>query len=192
MEIMPYPEFIIIAGANGAGKTTIAANYLNNRNSIQFINADEIYKSLTLGDKDNSPLHIEAGKIAIKLINKKIIEKKSFILETTLSGKLHKSQIEKARTQGFKIKIIYIYLPNAQLAIQRVKQRVSKGGHNIPQETIKRRYKKSLINLILLKDIVDEIIIIDNTKDNLLTIYEKNGNNEVIHNSDIWQHITGE
>jgi len=168
------PKYIIVAGTNGAGKSTL---YLSNssmfENTIR-INADEILrknKGNWQNDKDNA----KAMKQVVKLMDKAFEEKQSFHQETTLAGRGHNKWINKAKKNGYEISLFYVALPNAELAINRVNERVKKGGHGVLQETIIKRYERSLNNLKEVAKVCDNVMIYDNSK-NLELIYKRTGN----------------
>ena len=139
------PIIYIIACANGAGKTTAAYNLLPKVfNTAEFVNADEIARGL-------SPFNFEgvtfqAGRIMIERLNQLLKEKKSFAFETTLSGITYLKLIKLAKLAGYEIILFFIWLENFQLAKSRVSSRVRKGGHNIPEDVIERRYAKGIEN----------------------------------------------
>ena len=162
------PQLWIIAGVNGAGKTTFTNKYL--RGKIAIINPDEIAIQ-----KNITPL--QAGKKAI-LERQNYLEKKiSFAVETTLSGFNEIELIKKCKDLNYKINLVYIYLQNKILSYSRVQQRVQNYGHNIPINDINRRYQKSINNFIKITPIIDRIYLLDNsdTKTKLVSsFYEGN------------------
>ncbi len=130
----------IISGANGSGKTTFAKDF-SSANSLSFINADEIAKEL---DSENiTKYKIKAGKIFFSEFKRNLESNKSFVIETTLSGKYLENYIKKARDLEYNISLIYLFLENPDININRVKNRVLNGGHHIPQDDIIRRYYRS-------------------------------------------------
>jgi predicted ABC-type ATPase len=130
----------IIAGANGSGKTTFAKSFAK-INNLYFINADEIAKRL---DKDDiSKYKVKAGKIFFIQLQEHLLLDKSFIIETTLSGKYLIKYITEAKALNFEVSLIYLFLENPDSNIIRVKNRVLNGGHNVPQNDIIRRYYRS-------------------------------------------------
>ena len=156
--------FYIFAGVNGSGKSTLyKTNFLNKdiKNSIR-INTDEIVYSF--GDWKNSIDQIKAGKMAIQLRNKCFLEEKSFNEETTLTGKTIIKIIDKAKNLDYKIYLYYIGIDNPEIAKERVKNRIARGGHGISSNLIEKRYYESLKNLkeILLK--FDKVYLYDNSK----------------------------
>ena len=142
------PNCWIIAGPNGAGKTTFALDYLPEvENCTNFANADLIAAGL-------SPLepHRElftASRIFLAEINSFIEKNESFGFETTLSGRGYLRLINQLKAQGWHINLIYLALPNVETSILRVEERVLNGGHDIPLKDIKRRFPRSLRNLLL-------------------------------------------
>ena len=146
----------IIAGANGSGKTTFANEFCK-VNNLQFINTDEIAK--------NCKSDIEAGRKFLQMAREKLNQNHSFAIETTLSGKYIKSLIEEAKSKGFKVKLIYIFLSDVKENILRVKQRVIKGGHNVNEKDIVRRYFRSKRMFLEVEGLVDSWSLIFNGED---------------------------
>lgn len=156
-------KILIIAGPNGAGKTTFAMEFLPKEAECpNFINADLIAAGI-------NPFHPEASSIlAAKVMletMKKYVEKgESFSFETTLSGKNYAGHIPEWRKEGYAVKLYFLKLPDPEFAIARVKQRVKEGGHNIPEDVIRRRYFSGWSNFEnLYKTIVDEWVLVDNS-----------------------------
>ena len=163
-----------ITGATGAGKSTLyKTNFLNKdiKNSIR-INTDEIVYSF--GDWKNSIDQIKAGKMAIQLRNKCFLEEKSFNEETTLTGKTILKIINKAKDLGYKIHLYYIGIDNPEIAKERVKNRIARGGHGISPDVIKKRYYESLKNLEKIIHQCDFIEIFDNSKKFIRIFYYEN------------------
>ena len=156
------PIYTLFAGVNGAGKTTLFN--MQDKDLGVRVNSDEIVVA-NGGDWRNSSDQARAMKEAVKLIKKCINDQCDFNQETTLTGKSIINNIIKAGEKGFKTKMNYIGLDNADVAVERVNIRVSKGGHGIPKEDILRRYDNSLLNLKEIIPLVDELTIYDNTKD---------------------------
>ncbi len=157
------PNLYIIAGANGAGKTTSAFTVFPEiMNCKEYVNADLIAKALSpFNPEANS---IEAGRIMISRINKLINENVSFAFETTLSSRSFFTLIEKAKKNNFKINLIFLWIDDHKVAIRRVESRVKEGGHSIPADIIKRRYLRGIYNLInIYLELSDYTLIVDNT-----------------------------
>ena len=139
-------KLYIIAGCNGAGKTTASFNILPEMlNCQEFVNADEIARGISPFHPENVAL--EAGRIMLNRIDELIRESSDFAFETTLSTRSFKGTIERAKAKGYSITLIYFWLESTELAIKRVETRVEEGGHNIPTDTIVRRYYGGLRNL---------------------------------------------
>lgn len=157
------PTYTIFAGVNGAGKTSMYKSiYYNENKNEKRINTDEMVAGLGSW-KDNS-LQIKCAREAIKLIKEYVLEGISFNQETTLSGKSIVKNIRFAKEQGFHVVMNYVGLKDPESAKERVKIRVSKGGHGIPDKDIERRYYDSLKNLNDVIEICDEVNIYDNTE----------------------------
>lgn len=157
-------EVIIIAGANGSGKTTFARQLLKSLN-YEFINADEIAKKIN--PEDVAKARIAAGKEFLKEIEKSTTRGKDFIIETTLSGKYIEKIIQNLKRANYSTIITYIFLESSSLCISRVKDRILKGGHFIPNEDIIRRFSRSSINFWrIYRYLVDNWILFNNTDKN--------------------------
>ncbi|NDI99647.1 zeta toxin [Flavobacterium sp. LaA7.5] len=153
----------IIAGCNGAGKTTASFTILPEiLNCKEFVNADEIAKGLSPFQPEK--VSFEAGRIMISRINELLKGNETFAFETTLATKSYKSKLLKAQKQGYTVTLLFFWLQNVELAIERVKTRVAEGGHNIEEEVIRRRYINGIKNLFsIYLPIVDETMIFDNS-----------------------------
>lgn len=176
---MNKPILYIIAGANGTGKSTLACELLSDAN-IEFLNADDTAKGLCPDNIES--VKIKAGKIVLKKLDKLLLNKKSFAIETTLSGKNHIKTIERAKSLGYRTVIIYSYLDNPTMCENRIKIRVLNGGHNIPKEDISRRFYRSIENFYkIYKDLVDEWILFYNGTSDYAKIAKcKNHNIEIL------------
>ena len=139
------PTLYIIAGPNGVGKTTFANRYLpDEARQLEFVNADLIAKGLSPFDPDS--VSIEAGKIALKRMRELIAEKIGFTWETTMSGRTAAGWLREARETGYTLKAYFLWVRHPETTIGRIHQRVTEGGHNIPEETSRRRFFKTIQN----------------------------------------------
>lgn len=155
-------SYTIFAGVNGAGKTSIYKSiYYNENKDEKRINTDEMVARI--GSWEDANLQIKCAREAVKLIKKYISEGVSFNQETTLSGKSIIKNINLAKQNGFCVVMNYIGVENVAIAKERVKIRVSKGGHGIPSEAIERRYIDSLVNLNSILCVCNKVNIYDNT-----------------------------
>ena len=156
-------KIVIIAGPNGAGKTTFAREFLpHEANCPVFVNADLIAAGL-------SPFHpeaaaIRAGRLMLEEIETHVAQRRSFAFETTLSGRVYARKIKEWQTLGYHVKLIFLNLPNADMAFARVAARVAQGGHNMPEEVIRRRFILGLSNMEkIYKPLLDAWIHYDNS-----------------------------
>jgi predicted ABC-type ATPase len=169
----------IIAGCNGAGKTTASFTILPEiLDCKEFVNADEIAKGLSPFQPEK--VSFEAGRIMIKRVNELLLMNVNFAFETTLATKSYKSKVVDAQKKNYTVTLLFFWLQNIDLAIERVKTRVLEGGHNIENEVIRRRYKNGIKNLFeIYLSIVDEVMIFDNSAGKPELIAEKTLESEV-------------
>jgi predicted ABC-type ATPase len=183
------PEIIVIAGINGAGKTTFAESLLPMMAMGTFVNADNIAKGLNSLDVANVDLH--ASRLMLKTLRGLIAEKASFAFETTLSGKSYLKMLARCRDDGYRVRMIYLWLPDVDTACSRIKKRVLQGGHYIPPETVGRRFTKSLrYSMLDYIHVVDRIEIVDyNDRHFPSVIAVYNDHQWCIKDSPKWQQI---
>jgi predicted ABC-type ATPase len=156
------PEMYMMAGCNGAGKTTAAYTLLPEVfKTVQFVNADEIARGLSPFNVDS--VAFQAGRIMLERINQLIKEQESFALETTLSGLAYLQLVKDAKAAGYEIIFFFVYLNSVALAKDRVAIRVGKGGHNIPADVIERRYEKGLKNFFVYSELSNDWYLYDNS-----------------------------
>ncbi|HEX8499899.1 MAG TPA: zeta toxin family protein [Pyrinomonadaceae bacterium] len=137
----PPPLIVVIAGPNGAGKSTFAARLLPSRyGSIPFLNADDIARDLSPADVEG--VAFEAGSLMLARVRNLIDLRRSFAFETTLAGRKFARRLRGAGGLGYRVHLFFLRLADAELAVARVRQRVSAGGHNIPEDEVRRRYAR--------------------------------------------------
>ncbi len=182
-------RLFIISGCNGAGKTTASYTILPDLlDCEEFVNADEIAKGL-------SPFHpestaIQAGRLMLERINKLISKGQDFAFETTLATRSYRNFVLKAKENGYHITLLFFWLRTSDLAVKRVETRVKEGGHNIPEDVIRRRYENGLKNFFgIFESIVDEWMFIDNSGEPYEIIARKNSTGEILKNVDKWNDL---
>jgi predicted ABC-type ATPase len=184
------PNLYIIAGCNGAGKTTASYTLLPEMlNCKEFVNADEIARGLSPFQPDKAG--IDAGKIMLTRIKELIKSQLDFSFETTLSARHFVNLIKDAQQQGYFVTLVFFWLNSVELAIERVKMRVSDGGHDIPEDTIKKRYKSGIANLIKMYiPVCDYWMVLNNSVTPFQLISEGLQNNKIeIKEKVIWDKI---
>lgn len=176
---MVEKNLYIIAGCNGAGKTTASFTILPEiLNCKEFVNADEIAKGLSPFQPEN--VSFEAGRIMLNRINELMEAGLSFAFETTLSTRSYKNKIILAKKKGYNVTLLFFWLKNIDLAKERVKTRVIEGGHNIEEEVIARRYYGGIKNLFYIYiPIINDILIFDNSEGKHELIAEKLATDEL-------------
>ncbi|MYA77972.1 MAG: AAA family ATPase [Gemmatimonadetes bacterium] len=156
-------KIFVIAGPNGAGKTTFATEFLPNEADCPiFVNADLI--ATGLNPFHPSKITVKAGRLMLRQIYEHVQKGESFAFETTLSGRSYTRWIPRWREQGYRVKLFFLCLPNPETAIARVAQRVSEGGHGVPEAIIRRRFDAGWDNFVnIYRDLVDEWALYDNS-----------------------------
>lgn len=184
-----HKRILMIAGPNGAGKTTTALSVLKQHLDVyEFINADEIARGLA--PLHPSSMNLMAGKLMIKRLRDLLFAEKSFAFETTAAGINYLKYIKQAKQVGYEFRLMFLWLSDADLAVKRVAQRVSQGGHHIPENDIRRRYVQGI--QYLMKHYLpqaDSALILDNSDANSQKlIAEKNAQDGlVVQDQKIWE-----
>ncbi len=160
---MEEKDLYIIAGCNGAGKTTASFTILPEIIGCkEFVNADEIAKGLSPFQPET--VAFEAGRIMLNRINDLLKNNETFAFETTLSTKSYRSKIIEAQGKGYTVTLLFFWLENIELAKERVDIRVKEGGHFIADDIIERRYLRGIKNLFeIYLEIVDGVLIFNNS-----------------------------
>lgn len=156
-------RIVVIAGPNGAGKSTTAPAIVRKAFDIhEFVNADDIAQGLSAFDPHRAAFR--AGRVMLGQIRQLAAEGRSFAFETTLASRSFAPWLRTWRDQGYRIHIIYLWLPSAAVAVKRVRERVRLGGHNVPATIVRRRYGRSLANFVnLYLPIADSWLLLDNS-----------------------------
>lgn len=184
------PKLYIIAGCNGAGKTTASFTILPEiLGCKEFINADEIAKGLSPFQPES--VAMQAGRIMLARMDELLQKGEIFAFETTLATKSYKQKIEWAQANGYEVTLLFFWLDSPNIAKKRVAQRVAEGGHNIPLETIERRYYNGIANLFTIYiDMVDICYIFDNSEGERTPIAKKyKGGKEIIYNAVLYNQM---
>lgn len=186
---MEKKTLYIIAGCNGAGKTTASFTILPDILSCkEFINADEIAKGISPFQPEK--VAIQAGRIMLSRIDELINQGQTFAFETTLSTKSYRKTIERVQAMGYEVVLLFFWLNSVKLAKERVKTRVREGGHNIPEGTIERRYVAGIQNLFkIYLPIVNRAYIFDNTQGKHQLLASKEAKNLLIISDELFNQL---
>ena len=160
---MIQKHLYIISGPNGAGKTTASYSVLPKiLQCREFANADEIARGLSPFNPES--VAIEAGRLMLKRINDLLAKNGSFSIETTLAPRSYYRLIEEAQLQGYEVTLLFFWLKSPEQALERVAERVSKGGHNIPKDIVIRKFYEGIDNLFnIYMPLVDSWLLVDNS-----------------------------
>ena len=175
------PNLYIIAGPNGAGKTTFARKFLPQYvECLEFVNADFIAGGLSPFAPERAAIH--AGRLMLEQIHSLAKRGLDFGFETTLSGKTYMKLLQDMKKRGYLIHIFFLWIPNVELAIERIKLRVRNGGHHIPEAIVRRRFSRSLPNFFrFYRPLADSWTIFDNSGDvPKMIAFEESGKIEIL------------
>jgi predicted ABC-type ATPase len=183
------PQVVIIAGPNGAGKTTLAPSLLRDTfGLLEYVNADPI--ALGLSAFDSASMSFEAGRVTLDRLHSLANRRKSFAFETTLSTRSYASWIMRLRESAYEFHLMFVWLRSVDLAIERVESRVRSGGHSIPEQVVRRRYQRGLINFFsLYQPIADSWAVYDNSGSETPLLVAAGGEKiaQKISRPDIWE-----
>jgi predicted ABC-type ATPase len=183
-------QIVVLGGPNGAGKTTAAQIILPDKLGItEFVNADEIARGLSPFNPDAAAL--SAGRVMLERMHHLAQGERSFAFETTCSGKGHIGFLRRCKALGWRITLVFLWLPSPEFAMARVARRTAAGGHFIPPEAVVRRYWGGLRNLVdHYLPAADVVAIYDNSGDRPLLIADREpGAALLVHNVGRWQMI---
>lgn len=160
------PTLVLLAGPNGAGKTTFIDRFLKRRaETFVFVNPDEVARDLPGAGPERD---LAAGRLVLERLEALIAARADIVLETTLATRSHARRLRACRAAGYRIELIYLRLPDAEASVTRVQRRVERGGHGIPEATLRRRFPLSLDYLeTVYKPLVDEWEVWANGDDGL-------------------------
>lgn len=143
------PYVVVLGGPNGAGKTTIASEVLANTfGLLEFVNADVIAQGLSAFDPEGAAF--EAGRLMLKRLRHLADQRACFAFESTLSSRTFAPWLRRLQAGGYDVHVIYVWLPTPELAVRRVRARVRRGGHSIPEPVVRRRFRRSARNFLQL------------------------------------------
>jgi predicted ABC-type ATPase len=185
------PHVIVIAGANGAGKSTVAPYLLRDTLGVsEFVNADTLAQGLSAFAPETAA--ISAEKIMLRRIDELAESNRDFAFETTLSTRSFVPRLGKMRENGYELTLFFLWLADADLALRRVAERVRRGGHDIPKTTIERRYEKGLRNFFALyQPIAGNWLFYDNSEKENLRLIAKGESFKIeeVFQKKVWQNL---
>jgi predicted ABC-type ATPase len=186
------PTCWIIAGPNGAGKTTFALEFLpRSAGCMHFINADLIAAGLAPLAPERELL--AASRLVLRELETRIVDRESFAFETTLAGRTYLRLVERLRQQSWRVELIYLALPSAEMSALRVAERVAHGGHSIPLSDIRRRFPRSVSHLLHdFSPRVDRCTCFMNHAARPVLVFEQNGLTRMIHDPSWYQLLLNE
>jgi predicted ABC-type ATPase len=183
------PDVIVIAGPNGAGKSTLAPALLRDTlHILEYVNADTIAEGLSAFAPEDASF--DAGRVMLGRLHELAEAGRDFAFETTLPSRFYAGWLGKLQVAGHRVSLIFLWLENVDLAIERVKERVRLGGHDIPEETIRRRFDRGIKNLFeLYIPIVDSWSVRDTSERSVEIARYTRTNGEIVFDEERWKRI---
>lgn len=185
-----HKDIFILGGPNRAGKTTAANVLLPEKLRLHaFLNADEIARRISPDNVEAAAF--EAGRLMIERMRGMVRDGQSFAFETTCSGRSYIRLLNECRAAGWRISLIYLWVPSPEYSIARVAKRVSQGGHHIPDEVIRRRYLTGLWNMRhLYLPLADDAFVYDNRERALRLVARRTaGSSIIVLDEEVWSRI---
>lgn len=177
-------HLFIAAGPNGSGKSTFARQFLK-QNEYVFINADEIARELNPTEMESAKL--AAGRVFFQRLYRNIEKGNNVLIESTLSGSYFHRYLPKIRENGYKITVIFVFLEHPRICIERIKERVIKGGHHVPDADVVRRFYRSKRNFWnQYRHEVDNWYMFFNSDDRFLEVAFGKKNDYIVKNNEIF------
>ena len=179
----------ILAGPNGAGKTTASFTILPDMFECkEFVNSDEIARGLSPFNFNS--VGLRAGRLMLQRIHEHLANEETFAIETTLASYNYLKIIKQAQKKGYKVTLLFLFLDTPDLAVQRVVTRVKEGGHDIPEEVIRRRYEKGLRNFFNhYIHVVDDWILVNNSGIKFEVIAKGTNKSRSVKNKKCWNKL---
>jgi len=182
------PDLIILAGPNGAGKSTLAPLLLpHGLGLVDYVNADAIAQGLSAFAPET--VAFEAGRIMLRRLDELASQQVSFAFETTLATRSYAPRLRELCLRGYRVHLVFLWLPTAEVAVRRVRERVSAGGHAVPEEVIRRRYERGRRNFLdLYQSLATTWTVYDNSvpPKSVLMATGRQGEPPTLHRVDLW------
>ncbi len=185
------PHVVVLAGPNGAGKSTTAPVLLRGRLGVaEFVNADTIARGLSAFAPEG--VAIDAGRVMLRRLEQLAAQQRDFAFETTLASRTFAPRIARWMLTGYTFHLVFLWLPNAEVALARVRERVRLGGHDVPEVTVRRRYARGLVNFFTLyQPVATTWRLYDNSRarPRLVARGDRSGRS-VVSDAELWAQIT--
>ena len=187
---MKSKNVYVLAGPNGSGKTTFAKEFLPHYSDcMHFVNADLIAQGLSPFLPQQAAM--KAGRLVIEQIRELAAKNQDFAFETTLSGRTHLSLLNSLKRMGYEIHLFFLWLPSVDLALNRIKDRVANGGHDVPAQDVRRRFSRGMSNFFrFYKPLADSWMIFDNSVVEHRLIAEGKSDKTRVHDEEIFRRIS--
>jgi predicted ABC-type ATPase len=186
------PQCFIIAGPNGAGKTTFALMFLPRYvGCVNFVNPDLIAKGLSPFVPQRAM--IKAGRLVLQEIRRYTARRENFPIATTLSARVYLNEMRSLKSAGYSVHAFYLWIPSPEFAIARIRNRVESGGHDVPEEDVRRRFRRSLVNFFgVYETLVDTLHLFDNSGRQPRLVLRSDKGGATVYDQDCYQSIMRE
>ena len=186
---IPNKHIYIIAGSNGSGKTTFAKKFLPDYARCRhFVNSDLIAQGLSPFSPQVAAM--KAGRLVLEQINELAKKSLNFGFETTLAGKSYINRLKKLKQNGYSLHLFFLWIPTVELAVARIKDRVTDGGHNVPTQDVRRRFSRGIHNFFkFYKPLLNSWMLLNNSSTTPSLIAKEKGKQLTIINKDVFKNI---
>ncbi len=178
------PQLVIVGGPNGAGKSTFARYFADNE-GLPYLGADDIAAELSSGDP--ALVRVAAGRLFSRRLADALMARQSLVIESTLAGASLARSIAKARAAGYQVTIVVVFLDSECLCLHRIAERVEQGGHDVPEEDVRRRFQRVFpVFWQHYRPLADRCLLVYNGGESFLIVAEAENDEWSIYDAQMW------
>lgn len=178
------PQLVVVGGPNGCGKTTFARYYARTE-SLPYLGADDI--AFEMAPHDPASVRVKAGRAFSRRLSAALAEGASLVIESTLAGASLARTVAAARSAGYRVTIILVFLDSVELCLHRIAERVAQGGHDVPEEDVRRRFERVFpVFWQQYRPHADRCLLVFNGGESFLAVAESTGDVWTIYDSHVW------
>lgn len=178
------PQLVVVGGPNGCGKTTFAKHYAQ-MNNLPYLGADDI--AFALAPHDPAAVRVSAGREFSRFLSRALAERRSLVIESTLAGASLARSVARARSSGYAVTIILVFLDSVDLCLRRIAERVTQGGHDVPADDVRRRFKRVFpVFWTQYRPLADRCLLVFNGGESFSVVAQADGDTWTLYDSRTW------